>query len=417
MTARQPPLLPRVYWLTSEFFPPQMGGTGIITARLADGLAERGFDVQVVTRQTEPPSPDWETIRKVRVRRLLPAGLMKGVGWRAIPAMASFLARLASLLITARARYDLVFISGMKTIPLIAVPFCRLLGRKCIIRIESPFEIAEPISAESLATMGSLFGRRLSQLFMRAQRLALRRADRVIAISDEIAVRLRGLGCPEVDIVRIPNAIDLVKFTPVTAQERQLLRERLGFPGGMTIMLFVGRLSRAKGVMMLMHALPALVGRHPDLYLVLVGGGRESWDDCEDEVVAFIGAHQLHDHIALTGPSAQVHQFLQAADLFVSPSDYEGFGLTTVEALACTLPVVATRVGVAGEVIEHDINGFLCPPKDPDAFSATIELALRERQRWPQIGSLGRRSAARFDVPRVIDQYVSLCRELHGSGA
>ena len=417
MTAPSLPLLPRVYWLTSEFFPPQMGGTGIITGRLADGLAERGCDVQVVTRQTEPPSPAWETIRKVRVRRLLPAGLMKGVGWRAIPAMTSFLARLARLLITARTRYDLVFISGMKTIPLIAVPLCRLLGRKCAIRIESPFEIAEPISAESLATMGSLFGRLVSQLFMRAQRLALRRADKVIAISEEIAMRLRGLGCPEADIVRIPNAIDLMTFAPVPPQERQLLRERLGFPEGMTIVLFVGRLSRAKGVMMLMHALPALLARHPNLYLVLVGGGRESWDDCEDEVVAFIRAQQLHDHTALTGPSAQVQQFLQAADLFVSPSDYEGFGLTVVEALACALPVVATRVGVAGEVIEHDINGFLCPPRDPDAFSATIELALRERQRWPQIGSLARRSAARFDVPRVIDQYVSLCRELHGSGA
>jgi glycosyltransferase involved in cell wall biosynthesis len=230
VTAPSLPLLPRVYWLTSEFFPPQMGGTGIITGRLADGLAERGCDVQVVTRQTEPPSPAWETIRKVRVRRLLPAGLMKGVGWRAIPAMTSFLARLARLLITARTRYDLVFISGMKTIPLIAVPLCRLLGRKCAIRIESPFEIAEPISAESLATMGSLFGRVVSQLFMRAQRLALRRADKVIAISEEIAMRLRGLGCPEADIVRIPNAIDLMTFAPVPPKERQLLRERLGFP-------------------------------------------------------------------------------------------------------------------------------------------------------------------------------------------
>jgi glycosyltransferase involved in cell wall biosynthesis len=410
------PPLPRVLWLTTEFFPPQTGGTGVIAARLAHALAERGVPLQVITRQTLPRCAVWEQVGKVRVRRVGPAGLIKGAGWRAVPAMLAYLARLVTLMVAARRDYDLVIISGMKTIPLAAVPVCRLLGKKSVIRIESPFEIAEPISAESLATMDSFIGSWLSRLVMVAQQMALKRADRVIAISDEIALRLRSLACPEARIARIPNAIDLTRFTSLPAGERPLLRRRLGFPENRTIMLYVGRLSRAKGVMMLMQTLPELIALHPDLYQVLVGTGRESWDNCEDEVIAHVRTHNLDAHVALLGHSDRVHEYLQAADLFVSPSDYEGFGLTIVEALACALPVVTTAVGVAAEIVRHDCNGFLCPPRDPVALRAAIELAFRQRHRWPEIGRLARQSTAKFDMPQVIDQYLALCVDLAGAG-
>src|SRR6516162_2578769 len=242
-----------------------MGGTGVIAARLAHALAERGVQLQVITRQTLPRCAVREQVGRLHVQRIGPAGLMKGVGWRAVPAMCTYLGRLVTLLLAARRGYDLVIISGMKTIPLAAVPVCRLLGKKSVIRIESPFEIAEPITAESLATMGSFVGRWLNRILMVAQRMTLRRADRVIAISAEIALRLRDLAYPEACIARIPNAIDLTKFTPAPARERQLLRNRLGFPENRTIMLHVGRLSRAKGVMMLMQTLPELLARHPEL--------------------------------------------------------------------------------------------------------------------------------------------------------
>jgi glycosyltransferase involved in cell wall biosynthesis len=406
--------LPRVLWLTTEFFPPQMGGTGVIAARLAHALAERGVQLEVITRQTVPCCAVQERIGGLQVHRIGPAGLMKGVGWRAVPAMSAYLVRLVTLMLAARRRYDLVIISGMKTIPLAAVPVCRLLGKKSIIRIESPFEIAEPIAAESLATMGSLVGRWISRTLMIAQQMALRHADRVVAISAEIALRLRDLSYPEACIARIPNAIDLTQFTPVPARERQLLRNRLGFPENRTIMLYVGRLSRAKGVMMLMQTLPEVLALHPDLYLVLVGSGRESWDDCEQEVIAHVQTHQLDADVALVGHSDRVSEYLQAADLFVSPSDYEGFGLTTVEALACGLPVITTAVGVAAEIVRHNSNGFLCPPREPRAFRAAIELALAQRQRWPELGRSACESVAVFDLPRIIGQYLALCAELLG---
>jgi glycosyltransferase involved in cell wall biosynthesis len=389
---------PRLYWLTTEFFPPEMGGTGIITARLAEGLAQRAFDIQVITRQTLPRCAARETIGRVLVRRIPPAGRAKGMGWRALPATLAFLAGVATRLMSTNSRYDLVIIAGMKAIPLVAVPVCRLLGKKCVIRIESPFEIVEPISAESLAVMSHFIGRLLSRGLMGAQHMVLRRADRVIAISEDIAKRLQRLGYPHARIVRIPNAVDLTRFKPVSRDEKRALRARLGFPTDQTILLYAGRLSRSKGVMMLMEALPGLIAAYPDLFVV----------------IAYARQTQLATHVALAAQSERVEEYLQATDLFVSPSDYEGFGLTIVEALACATPTIATAVGIAPEVIDHAANGFLCPPKNPQALTEAISLALAEQARWPEIGRLARVAVARFDVPQVINQYVTLCLELHG---
>jgi glycosyltransferase involved in cell wall biosynthesis len=408
------PYGPRLCWLTTEFFPPEMGGTGIITARLAEGLAQRALDIQVITRQSLPPCAPREAIGRVLVHRIAPSGRAKGAGWRALPTMLAFLARVVALLIGTRSRYDLVIISGMKIIPLAAVPVCRLLGKKCVIRIESPFELIEPISAESLAVMSHFAGRLLNRCVMTAQRLVLRRADRVIAISADIAKRLQLLGYPQARIVRIPNAVDLARFKPVSRDERRALRARLGLPTHRTILLYAGRLSRSKGVMMLMGVLPELVAAHPELFVVIVGSGRGAWDDCESEVIAGVRGTQLAAHVALAGQSERVEEYLQAADLFVSPSDYEGFGLTIVEALACATPTVATAVGIAPEIIDQAANGFLCPPKNPQAFREAVSLALAQQERWPQIGRLAREAAARFDMPLVIDQYVRLCLELYG---
>lgn len=404
---------PRIYWLTTEFFPPETGGTGIIAARLAQGLAERNVAVQVITRQTVPASAARERIGRLTVRRIRPAGRMKGVGWLAVPAMLGYLVRIAFVLASEARRYDIVIISGMKTIPLAAIPLCRLLRKKCAIRIESPFEIVEPISTESLDQMNNRVGRSLSRLLHGIQKATLLSADRVIAISDDIAGVLMKLGCARARIVNIPNAIDLDKFKPISRDARVRLRESLGFRQNATVVVYAGRLSRAKGVMMLMETWPKLLAAHPSLFLVLVGTGQGSWDDCEAEIAEMITAKDLGNSTAMVGHSDRVHEYLQAADLYVSPSDYEGFGLSIVEALACALPVVSTAVGIAPQVIRHDDNGFLCPPKDLHAFGAAMTLALSRQSRWPEIGERARGAVLRFDVGGIVDQYLALCRELH----
>src|SRR5882724_8801062 len=186
---------------------------------LSHGLAARGIPTQVITRQTIPPALPEETIGSVRVRRIPPGGLLKGIGWRAVPAVLTYVCRLAFILLSEAARYDVVIISGLKIIPLAAVPVCRLLGKRCIIRIESTFELAEPLSAESRHSMG-LMGRLLQGVLRRTQQYVLRRAEPVVAISREVEGKLLDLGVASTRIARIPNGIDLSRFHPVAADEK-----------------------------------------------------------------------------------------------------------------------------------------------------------------------------------------------------
>jgi glycosyltransferase involved in cell wall biosynthesis len=403
-------------WLTDEF-PPAVGGTGEIAYHLSNGLARQGLDVQVVTRQTVPPSPLQERCGAVPVRRLPPAGPLKGAGWRALPLLVRYVLRLARLLMREAQQFDLVIISGMKILPLAAVPVCRLLGKKTVVRIESPFEILQPISSESLHTMHGPAGRLLQQALRRLQAAVLRRATCVVAISTEMTELLNRPELRHERVVKIPNAVDVERFKPVSSAAKSVLRRQLGIPPLRSVFVNVGRVTRSKGMLTLIAAWSEIVPRHDDALLLVLGGGKGHWDDCEDEVIEYIRTHRLQGHVQLVGPSDRVHEYLQAADFFVSPSEYEGFGLAVVEALACGLPVLATSVGIAPEVIRQGVNGFLFPPKDAQALKASLEAAFERRAQCPEMGREARESALQFDLTRVSERYAELCCDLVGSEA
>ena len=406
----------RVIWITDEF-PPAVGGTGVIAYQLSNGLARQGLDVQVVTRQTVPPSPLQERCGDVPVRRLPPPGLLKGAGWRALPLLMRYVVRLARLLMREAQQFDLVIVSGMKIIPLAAVPVCRMLGKKIVVRIESPFEILQPISSESLQTMHGPAGRLLLQTLKRVQTAVLRRATCVVAISTEITELLNRPELRHERVVKIPNAVDVERFKPVSAAAKSALRAQLGIPPTKSVLVNVGRITRSKGMLTLIAAWSEIVARYDDALLLVLGGGKGYWDGCEDEFTEYIRTHGLQGHVQLVGQSDRVREYLQAADLFVSPSEYEGFALTLLEALSCALPVVTTTVGEAAYVVQEGRTGFLCPPKDVQALKASLQAALERRAQWPEMGREARESALQFDVTRVSERYAELCRELVGSGA
>jgi glycosyltransferase involved in cell wall biosynthesis len=402
---------PRVYWLTEEFYPPQVGGAELMAFYLSSGLANAGFPVEVITRQPDLPAATDEVVGRVRVRRIPPRGLLKGIGWRAAPGIIGYWLRISRILFAERDRYDLVLISGMKIIPLAVVPLCVLLRKRCVVRVESSFEIREPMSAASLNGPGGFLRRATAKILGRLQRLMLRLSDRVVVISDEILDLLRQ-GKGEISLARIPNAVDLERFKPVSSSEKDELRGRLHLPRDRTLVVFAGRLSRAKGIEMLVRAWPDLHARHPDLYLVIVGSGGGSFDDCEADVRDFVKQQKLEESVHFAGVSSKVEEFLQAGDVFVFPSDYEGFSLGLVEALGSAIPSVVTSVGAAPQLIEHGQTGFLFPPKDAAAMVAALEECLSKRESWHEIGQRAREAVKPYDLRAVVSAYVRLCNEV-----
>jgi glycosyltransferase involved in cell wall biosynthesis len=410
-TSRQPV----VYWLTEAFFPPLVGGQELIASYLSQGLATRGYGVKVITRQTVPPSPRREVVGDVAVRRIDPPGLLKGKGFAAIMPLLGFMARLFWILLSEARRYDVVIVSGAKVMPLVVIPLCALLRKKCILRVESYFELHETISTESMRTMGSGPGAFLFGLLEKGRNTVLQRAGAVIGISTQIREELSKRGVSPDKIVAVPNGVSLSKYRPLPQPEREALRARLSLPANRTVVLYSGRLARAKGVPLLVEAWPELLSRHPDLFLLLVGSGGRSFDDCEAQVKNEVVQRGLQGDVMFVPETPAVVEYLQTADAWIFPTEYEGFSLALTEAMGCALPVLATAVGAAPQLIQHGRSGWLFPPKDTRAVVTVLEEALQRRADWGTIGGAAREAVSQYDLDLIADRYAELCRRLLNS--
>jgi teichuronic acid biosynthesis glycosyltransferase TuaC len=197
---------------------------------------------------------------------------------------------------------------------------------------------------------------------------ALRRAERVVAVSAPLrdaAVEL-GASSNRVDIV--PNGIDRARFRP---HDRTAARHALGLPIDGVIVLYVGNIERHKGSLDLVRAFAALTQWRKNASLLMVGDGAAK-ADCQKLTielgvdVSFVGAR----------PHDEIPQWIAACDVFALPSWNEGTPNVVLEALACGRRVVATGVGGTPDVITSETLGVLVPPRDPPALAIAIERAL-----------------------------------------
>lgn len=380
---------------------------------LSAGLITAGASVQVLTRRETPGVPRSEYLGTVAVQRFAPFGPIKGVGLRAVPRLGLLMAKMLFRLLRDRNRYDVVLVSGFNFMPLVPLLAGVLTRKPCVVRPESPQELREPIGSVSRARIGlsdrSLAVRALALI----RRRTARRVDRFVAISAEIRAGLESLGIEPQRIVSVPNGIDVARYAPAAPARKAELRRALNLPGQSLLLIYTGRLAATKGVMMLIEAWRELAPAHPRAHLVIVGTGRGSFDDCETMLKEFIGAHSLETRVTLTGAVANVHEYLQASDIFVFPSDYEGFSLSILEAMTAGLPLVSTRVGIAAELEHGAPFGFLVPPKDPAAFRAALATALSdEATRLAMGGNAASAVRARFSLDAEAQRYLGIFREL-----
>jgi glycosyltransferase involved in cell wall biosynthesis len=112
--------------------------------------------------------------------------------------------------------------------------------------------------------------------------------------------------------------------------------------------------------------------------------------------------------VSVLAPRDDVPNVLAACDLFIHPALAESFGFAVVEAMAMRLPVVATPVGIAREVIEDGVSGFTISGTDPDSIYMAITAALASRDRWPDLGMEARRRALRFTPERWVSDHERL---------
>lgn len=397
----------RVCLVSEIFHPEDEGGQGQQAFALTKGLLEHGCHVQVVTRRNFATSSRHDTVAGIDIRRLPPPGLFKGRGWSAVlPTLWFLLSLLIHLLRRARC-YDVIVVQGAKAILLPPMIVARLCGKKCIVKVDAHAELEEAISAASLARMNRTLDSRLLSTWNALRLRLLRSADAIVAISAEIeATLLRTLGA-DVRIARIPNGIDVQRFAASGRTQREL-RAALGLPADGVLLTYTGRLSHAKGLPRLLEVWARIAPRWPDARLVLVGGDACASDSCEAQLRDSIARTGLEERVILTGQVDDVRDYLYASDLFVFPSDSEGFGLALVEAMAAGLPCVSTAVGVAPELIRSHDNGWLIAARDERALESALETALSQQSNWRSMGERARRSVQAFSIGAVVSRFVDL---------
>lgn len=185
-----------------------------------------------------------------------------------------------------------------------------------------------------------------------------RAAHRVVGISDAVRHWLVESGeVPERKAVRVYNPV-------------RLPGESLKGSGGAGLLRigFVGRLEPVKNPFSLLQAIQKLVERGVATELWIVGEGSE-----RDKLDEYVRAHGLGERVRLLGFQPDPAEAMRQCDIYVQPSISEGFGLALVEAMGMGLPVIATAVGGAPEIIEHGRTGWLLAEATPTAVAAAIE--------------------------------------------
>ncbi len=236
---------------------------------------------------------------------------------------------------------------------------------------------------------------------------AMRAAARLYAVSDalkrDVAVKL---GIEDRKVKVIGNGVDLEKFTQVDKAEA---RHRLGIPNGAKVLIGVGGLIPRKGFHRVIPLIPELRRRHPGLVYLIVGGG-VSHGDMRRELEGLAESLGVSDSVRFCGPQKpeNLKWFYGAADVFVLATEHEGWANVFLEAMACGLPVITTKVGGNAQVVADTRLGAVVDWWHPNAFRDAIDEALERN--WNRQAIIGYARSNTWDdrIDRLVADFQML---------
>jgi glycosyltransferase involved in cell wall biosynthesis len=235
---------------------------------------------------------------------------------------------------------------------------------------------------------------------------AIRGADRLIAVSQALRQIAIDQGVAPEKAVVIGNGIDLDKFRPI---DQAKAREMLGLPADAKVIVSVGTLVERKGFHRVIELLPALRKRYPNLHYLIVGGAGPEGDNSR-QLRQMASDLALEDCVHFLGPYApdKLHVPLSASNLFVLATSYEGWANVFLEAMACGLPVVSTKVGGNAQVVNADHLGTLVEFGNASALERAIDDALERTWNYEAIKAYAHSQAWEHRIPPLLEIFESV---------
>jgi glycosyltransferase involved in cell wall biosynthesis len=355
---------------------PIVGGAERQIAALAPHLKSLDIDIHIITRRY-PGLASFEMINTIPVYRVpIPGPKL----------IASVAFTLSALWRIWQIRPDILHAHELLSPTTTAVAAKRLFGIPVVAKV---------LRGGELGDLQKLSSRALGRIRLKQIKKVI---DQIIVISQEIEQELLHEGFPSGKLGFIPNGVDINKFKPVSEDQKEGLRKNLGLPDG-PIGVFIGRLSPEKRVDQIINAWPVLRRKHPQASLTILGTGPQ-----ESELRAMSG-----EGIIFAGVVDDVPLYLQAADFFVLPSSTEGLSNALLEAMASGLPIIATKVGGAEDLIEHQKSGWLIPADDTVALNHALEHFLSNLDQLMGYGEKAREKVVQdYSLERVANMLRAL---------
>lgn len=359
--------------LVLEPDPSHGGGSEAVILSLTRELARRGHQVFLLHDADGSMLPDYRAFIAGETRERL-----HGFSFRAPVRTLACVARIAG--VARRQGVDAIVSSHLGFIL-----HCALV--RTMTGIPACFHLGLPLTSSSASL-----------------RLALRRVGAGIAPSRHTMQTWQAGGWPAKSLHAIRNWVDPMRFKPV--DDKRVLRCNLGLAADARLLVFVGRICEQKGVGVLIRAFAGLARDNPDVALALVGNVAGDYqrtlqsllDDLEPKV---------RGAITLVPATAAPERYYAAADVACAPSlDDEAFGLTILEAMACGVPVVTSRVGILPDIIGEEDGNLLVSAGHVDQLRERLEFWLGPQAPRAECGMrLRRRVRERFGPDPSVEQY------------
>lgn len=260
--------------------------------------------------------------------------------------------------------------------------FCGIVGLAIKYKYKKPLLVQ--VHGDSVDNKYWLRERKIRYLLNVIGKFVLRRADGIRVVSERVKKRIMNMGIEERRIFKLPIHIDVKKFSD--ARGGDMIRRR--FSHYDNIVLFVGRLAKEKNIPNLLKAAAIVIKKFPRTLFLIVGDGPE-----REKLKRLAKKLQIEENVVFEGQVEhdKLPAYYKACDVFVLPSDYEGWGLVIVEALAAGKPVITTDVGLAGELVEDGVSGLVVPMRDERALANAILRLISDEKLKSRIAGEGRR--------------------------
>ena len=391
MTA--PPL--KVLMVTGAYHP-EISSGGEQCRNIAQQLRGRA-EVHVLTTSVDPSLPRYDRVDDVPVTRIRVDVRSEVSKLRALRRMAIDLIRLVR-------HCDIVHIHGYSTKNVLVTIVAKAFRKPLVMSLHTA-GYDEPAAIERQGSLALW---------------AFLSADLYLSVSRSLVHTYLATGLPEQKIRLVPNGIDIDRFRPATAAEQQALRAELGLPAETPIIVFVGFFSADKQPRVLFDAWLSLLAGGGEAALVFVGATRSAYFEVDDSIAPAMRreatARGVSDLLCFTGVTHDVPSYLRAGDVFVLPSKREGLPVALLEAMACGLACIASRLpGSTDDIIDDDVNGLLTTPGDAGELARAIAAILADPIRLRDLGGAARATVVdRYSSASIADHWLQAYTSVPG---